>query len=177
MNAPPLVAEDTAGQKRKTHLLPGAHRTPPVTELASQFMCVTELFVEFERAVAKEDAVGCEALLVEFARFFAIALKHLYVDLCAEHVDTLATASALGTLLVGLGRIEEAEGLLRRVLSGRELALGGEHPRTRAAATNLVLILEAQGAGRAGEAASLRERHSLPAAPAAAESGERGFSG
>ena len=69
-------------------------------------------------------------------------------------MDTLTSASRLGTLQYLKGELEAAEPLLRRALRGREEALGKAHPRTLQSASNLAVLLDAQG--RPAEAAALR---------------------
>ena len=51
--------------------------------------------------------------------------------LTSAHPLTLTAANNLGRLLVDMGRLDEAEVLLREALAGFQLALGEGHPHTR----------------------------------------------
>ena len=73
----------------------------------------------------------------------------------SAHPSTLRAASNLGLLLVDMGRLDEAEVLLREALAGQQLALGEGHPDTRTTAASLEALLKRRqqqqhGAGGGG---------------------------
>ena len=53
--------------------------------------------------------------------------------------------SDIGSLLQDMGKLEDAEPLLRRALEGREATLGKSHPDTLASIGNLATLLKAMG--------------------------------
>ena len=76
------------------------------------------------------------------------------VALTSAHPSTLTAAHNLGGLLAEMGRLDEAEVLLREALAGFQLALGEGHPDTRNSAALLEALLERRqqqrGAGGGG---------------------------
>lgn len=70
-----------------------------------------------------------------------------------KHLDWLATATNLGSLLQETGRLSEAEPLIRNAFDGFRAALGDKHPSTLACHGSLASLLRAQG--RASEALPL----------------------
>ena len=66
-----------------------------------------------------------------------------------SHPDTHMLANNLADLLRDLGKYEEAEMLMRAVLSGLEEILGIDHPNTKIARENLEDLLDAQAAEQA----------------------------
>lgn len=70
----------------------------------------------------------------------------------AEHIDTLASVSYLGSVLEDQGKYKEAEAMYRRVLDGREKGLGPEHPDTLTSISHLGWALKEQGKYEEAEA-------------------------
>ena len=62
-----------------------------------------------------------------------------------EHFATLAVQDSLGNALVGLGRLAEAEALLRQCHDALFRILGPDHPRFLHTVAALSKVLEAQG--------------------------------
>ena len=73
------------------------------------------------------------------------ALEVCELRLGAHHPDTLIFAYNLAALLMGQGKLAEAEPLFRRALKGREQQLGAQHPSTLKSVSNLATLLQAQG--------------------------------
>jgi hypothetical protein len=59
--------------------------------------------------------------------------------------DALATVNNLASLLLDLGKCEEAEALHRQAVEGRVKVLGEEHPSTLESVSNLALVLKDLG--------------------------------
>jgi tetratricopeptide (TPR) repeat protein len=87
-----------------------------------------------------------------------------------EHVTTAEDEAAWAPILKGLGRIEEAEGLLRHALPILELELGPDHPEVAGAWNNLAgTLADPQEAAAAYERAlAAKERTLGPDHPALA---------
>ncbi|KAJ5455855.1 Tetratricopeptide-like helical [Penicillium daleae] len=62
----------------------------------------------------------------------------------AEHIDSLASVTYLGSVLEDQGKYKEAEAMYRRVLDGREKGLGPEHPDTLTSISHLGWALKEQ---------------------------------
>jgi tetratricopeptide (TPR) repeat protein len=73
------------------------------------------------------------------------ALEARETTLGAEHPDTLASVSNLGSVLERQGKYDEAEAMHRRALEGYEKVLGPEHPDTLTSVSQLGSVLERQG--------------------------------
>ncbi|KAI9777133.1 MAG: hypothetical protein M1839_009089 [Geoglossum umbratile] len=80
------------------------------------------------------------------------ALEAREATLGAEHPETLASISRLGSVLRGQGKYEEAEAMHRRALEAKERVLGEEHPDTLTSINNLGSVLERQGKYEEAEA-------------------------
>ena len=70
------------------------------------------------------------------------------------HPDTMTSIGNLAATLHQMGRFEEAEGLLREALAGRQATLGAQHPSTQRSAANLETLLRDKAA--AAQAAARR---------------------
>jgi tetratricopeptide (TPR) repeat protein len=97
-----------------------------------------------------------EAARLLFERALAINEK----GLGAEHPRTAASLNSLAFLLYAQDEYETARPLHERALAIYERVLGPEHSDTKDRATGAAKVLDALG--RAGEAAALRARFSLP---------------
>ena len=62
------------------------------------------------------------------------------------HPGTMTAIVNLAHLLERQGRLDEAEGLYREALAGRELALGAAHAHTQRTAADLERVLRARAA-------------------------------
>ena len=68
----------------------------------------------------------------------------------------LTLMNQVGRLLQDQGKLEEAEGLFRRALEGKEATLGAMHPSTLASVNNLGMLLKEQGKLEEAEGLSRR---------------------
>jgi serine/threonine protein kinase/tetratricopeptide (TPR) repeat protein len=84
------------------------------------------------------------------------ALRSRRASLGPEHVATLQSVSAMGSLLVACGRFREAEAYYREGLDQRRRVLGESDPETLVAMGNLVFLLDKLG--RLSEAEELCRR-------------------
>jgi tetratricopeptide (TPR) repeat protein len=94
-------------------------------------------------------AVGTGYLNAETAMFaephVRIALQIRERELGTDHVDTLNTLSAMGTVLSMQGKMVEAEDCHRRELFGRQRVQGVSHPDTLSARYELARVLSWEG--------------------------------
>ena len=70
--------------------------------------------------------------------------------------EKYACLNKIGVLLLDMGKLEDAEPLLRRALEGREATLGKSHPDTLTSINNLGTLLQAMGKLEDAEALLLR---------------------
>jgi eukaryotic-like serine/threonine-protein kinase len=102
--------------------------------------------VSRELVVRQLDALG---MIAERAGEFEVA-REAFAQAVAEaqtHAPTLLTVQLehLGVALAQLGRFDEAETLLRRVLARRTEVLGPRHPEVGLTLANLATVLASQG--------------------------------
>mmetsp|Transcript_41611 Transcript_41611/g.84876 ORF Transcript_41611/g.84876 Transcript_41611/m.84876 type:complete len:152 (-) Transcript_41611:65-520(-) len=72
---------------------------------------------------------------------FQDVLEHCREALGEQHAYTLTVANSLGSLLHEAERLEEAEPVLRKVLTGLREQLGEKHLDTLTGANNLAVLL------------------------------------
>jgi tetratricopeptide (TPR) repeat protein len=115
-----------------------------------EFRHIYSEYVDFPLRVGR--SLQIEGRYDEAKTLFVENLSVREKALGAEHIDTLASVTYLGSVLEDQGKYKEAEAMYRRAFKGREEALGSEHPDTLDSVTYLSSVLHLQGKDEGAEA-------------------------